>query len=320
VTEPRTFTLTGDDSRLRLDRYLTQALPDLSRTQIQRLIATGLVTVDGRAVKASHQVSRGEIIVVEVPPPEPIDISPEAIPLEIIYENDHLLVINKPPGMVVHPAAGHTSGTLVNAVLAHCPDLAGVAGVARPGIVHRLDKDTSGLILVAKDDLAHSSLQAQFKRREIYKAYLALLEGRPPQPSGLIEAPIGRDPRQRKRMAVVAGGRPARTVYRTLETFAGYTLVQAEPETGRTHQVRVHFAWLGCPLAGDPVYGQHRAGRGPAGPPQGKLPLRRQFLHAWKLRFRLPPTGEIVECTAPLPADLEEVLCRLRAISIDSEC
>jgi 23S rRNA pseudouridine1911/1915/1917 synthase len=296
--------LVGDDGGLRLDKYLARAWPELSRSQIQKLIAAGAVTVDGKPVKASYIVRPGELIEAELPPSEPLEVLPEPIPLEVVYEDDDLLVINKPPGLVVHPAAGHHSGTLVNALLARYPEM-GAEGSPRAGIVHRLDKDTSGLIVAARTEAARLALQEQFKRRQVHKVYLALLEGRPPQPRGVIDAPLGRDPRHRKRMAVVGDGRPARTTYRVLESFAEYTLVQVEPETGRTHQIRVHFAWLGCPLAGDTVYGRRKGRR--------KEPsLDRQFLHAWKLRFALPSGGEEIECVAPLPPELEAVLAELR--------
>jgi 23S rRNA pseudouridine1911/1915/1917 synthase len=314
--------LVGDDGGLRLDKYLAQARPELSRSQIQRLIAAGAVTVDGRQVKASYIVRPGDLVVMELPPPEPPELLPEPAPLEVIYEDDDLLVINKPAGLVMYPAAGHRSGTLVNALLARYPEMGAEEGGPRAGIVHRLDKETSGLIVVARTGAVRLALQEQFKRRQVHKVYLALLEGRPPQPRGMIDAPVGRDPRQRKRMAVVHDGRPARTLYRVLENFAGYTLVQVEPETGRTHQIRVHFAWLGCPVAGDAVYGRRKKAPGsrklPASPQSsGKvsLELDRQFLHAWKLRFALPATGEEIECVAPLPPELESVLAELRRMS-----
>jgi 23S rRNA pseudouridine1911/1915/1917 synthase len=295
----------------RLDKYVAQMVPDLSRSRAQKLIEEGLVTVNGGNVKPSYRVEIGDLIAVRIPPPEPTEVKPEAIPLDIVYEDEDIIVVNKPAGMVVHPAYGHRTGTLVNAVLAHCPDLAGVEGGQRPGIVHRLDKDTSGLIIVAKHDAARRHLQRQFKRREVRKVYVALLEGRLEPAQGVIEAPIGRDKKRRKRMAVVEGGREARTEYRVVEYFGGrpgkasrpYTLVEAEPKTGRTHQVRVHFASIGHPLAGDPVYGFRK---------QRLSGLRRQFLHARTLGFRLPGSGEYVELTAELPDDLRVVLEELR--------
>lgn len=306
----------------RLDKYIAQEMPDLSRSLVQRLIREGLVTVNGLTVKVSRKVEVGDKIVLHVPPLEPLEVRPEPIPLDIVYEDADLLVVNKPAGMVVHPAYGHPTGTLVNAVLAHCPETADVGDVLRSGIVHRLDKDTSGLIIVAKNDAARQHLQQQFKRREVKKVYLALVEGQLEPARGLIEAPIGRDPRRRKRMAVVkveGGGREARTEYRVMEYFdlqvGGmsrlYTLVEAQPVTGRTHQVRVHFAFIGHPLVGDPVYGfrkQRLAG-------YGLPPLGRQFLHAQSLGLHLPHSNQYVEFRAELPADLRDVLERLRVLS-----
>ena len=295
----------------RLDKHLADQIPELSRSRAQKLIKEGLVTVNGGIPKPSYRVEAGDLVVVRVPPPEPMEVKPQAIPLDIVYEDEGVIVVNKPAGMVVHPAYGHRTGTLVNAVLAHCPDLAGVEGDPRPGIVHRLDKDTSGLIIVAKNDSARRHLQRQFKRREVNKVYLALLEGRLEPTQGVIEAPIGRDKKRRKRMAVVEGGREARTKYRVVEYLdarAGkvshsYTLVEAEPKTGRTHQVRVHFASIGHPLAGDPVYGFRK---------QRLSGLHRQFLHAQTLGFRLPGSNEYIELTAELPDDLRGVLEELR--------
>lgn len=297
----------------RLDKYIAEDIPDLSRSMAQRLIKEGRVTVGGEATKPSYPVQEGDEIVVCVPPSEPIEVKPEAIPLDIVYEDEDLIVVNKPAGMVVHPAYGHRTGTLANAVLAHCPDLAGVKGDLRSGIVHRLDKDTSGLIIVAKNDLARRHLQRQFKRREVKKVYVALLEGRLEPARGVIEAPIGRDKKRRKRMAVVEGGREARTEYRVVEYFSHvtgkvprtYTLVEAEPKTGRTHQVRVHFASIGHPLTGDLVYGFRK---------QRLSGLQRQFLHARTLGFRLPGSDEYIELTAELPDDLRGVLEELRRL------
>lgn len=285
----------------RLDKSIVSVLGDLSRTQVQRLIADGFVEVDGQVVtKPAYRLESPAAVQVRVPPPAPSRNQPELIPLDIVFENDDLLVVNKPAGMVVHPAAGHFAGTLVNAVLAHAPDLAGVGDEQRPGIVHRLDKDTSGLMVVAKNDAAHRDLQRQFKDRSVDKQYLALLDGHLPSPTGRIEAAIGRDPRNRKRLAIVAEsvGRSAVTEYRVRVEYAAHSLVEAHPLTGRTHQLRLHFAYLRCPIVGDTVYGR----RVPS------LPLKRQFLHAARLTFDLPGSGRRMTFAAPLPADLAEAL------------
>ncbi len=286
----------------RIDKYIAAHVPEVSRAEVQRLIKDGFVTLNGAVVKPSHRVEVGDRIVIQVPPPAPVDLLPERIPLDVIYEDADVLVINKPAGMVVHPAAGHASGTLVNAILAHVPDLAGIGGELRPGIVHRLDKETSGLILIAKNDVSLRKLQLQFKHRLVSKIYLALVEGKLSPERGRIDMPIGRDPRERKRMAVSPRhGRPAQTDYRVLEVLGDYTLIEARPLTGRTHQIRVHLAAVGHPVVGDPVYGRRKR----------KLPLERQFLHAWRLSFELPSTGEPVTFTAPLPEDLRSVLAML---------
>lgn len=290
----------------RLDRLLAESLPQLSRTRIQDCIRTGLVKVNGGSVtRPAHRLSGGERVDIELPEVRPAAIVPEPIPLDILFENDDLLIVNKPPGMVVHPAAGHSSGTLVHAVLAHCPGLEGVGGQARPGVVHRLDKDTSGLILFAKHDLAHRYLQRLFKDRSIQKTYLAIVDGHPATPVGKIEAPVGRDPRERKRMAVVRAerGREAVTVFRVLQAFADHSLLEAKPETGRTHQIRVHLAFIGCPVVGDSVYGRRKA----------TLPVGRQMLHSWKARLTLPGEQGPREIEAPLPADFAEALADVKA-------
>ncbi|MCK4452638.1 MAG: RluA family pseudouridine synthase, partial [Anaerolineae bacterium] len=254
----------------RLDKVTPAHVPDLSRATAQRLIKAGEVTVNGRPSKPSYRVQVGDEVVVRVPIEMPTPVVPENIPLDVIYEDDALLVVNKPAGMVVHPAYGHASGTLVNAVLAHCPQIADVGGPDRAGVVHRLDKDTSGLILIAKDSVTRAALQRQFKRRQVSKTYLALVEGQVQPREGVVEAPVGRDKRQRKKMAVVRSGREARTMYRAIEYFANYTLLEVRPHTGRTHQVRVHLSWLGYPIVGDAVYGRHRQ----------RLLRGRHFLHA----------------------------------------
>ena len=289
----------------RLDKFLVANLPEFSRSRLQGLIKDGLVQVDGSTAQKSGQMLEGRARVqVKIPPPEPSILIPEAIPLQIIFENEDLLVVNKPAGMVVHPAAGHSSGTLVHAALAHAPGMEGIGGERRPGVVHRLDKDTSGLILLAKNDRAHRFLQDQFRLRKVEKVYLALVDGHPPTPVGRIEAPIGRDLRQRKQMAVVPPekGRQAISEYRTLETFPDHTFLEVHPETGRTHQIRLHMAFLGCPIVGDRTYGRRRP----------SLPLDRHFLHAARLTIRLPGEDQPITFTAPLPPELVEVLERLR--------
>jgi 23S rRNA pseudouridine1911/1915/1917 synthase len=294
------LTLVSDRAGERLDVFLARAA-GISRAAAQRLIAEGAVTASGvPRRRPAERLQAGERLEVRLPPPRPAVPEPEAVPLRIVYEDDHLLVIDKPAGMTVHPAPGHARGTLVNAVLAHCPDLPGIGGVQRPGIVHRLDKDTSGLIVVAKSEAAHQGLATQLKERRVKKTYLALVRGRLEPAAAVIDAPIGRDPSNRRRMAVVpAGGREARTAYVVRASYPGYTLVEARPETGRTHQVRVHFASLGRPLAGDVLYGGSR-----------EL-APRQFLHAWRLRFRHPIDGRELSFEAPLPADLEGVIAEL---------
>ena len=286
---------------MRLDRFLADTYPDLSRSLIQRLIEAGEVLVDGQTSKPGARVATGQLIKVNVPAPEPTRLEPEAIPLDIVYEDDELLVLNKPPGLVVHPAAGHTRGTLVHALLARYPNIA-IGNAYRPGIVHRLDKDTSGLMVVAKTDSAYAHLAQQMLCRQVLKEYLALVHGHVDAVQGTIDAPIGRDPRDRRRMAVVEWGRPARTHFVLRERLKEYDLLLVRLETGRTHQIRVHFASIGHPVAGDRVYGYAAEETGPA----------RQFLHACRLGFRLPSTEEYVEFSVPLPADLAEFLAKLR--------
>jgi 23S rRNA pseudouridine1911/1915/1917 synthase len=306
---PREIELRADREGERLDQFVARAVPELSRARVQRLIDEGLVTVEGRLTKASRRLARDERVSVIIPPPEPLKVEPEALPLRIVYEDPDLLVVDKPAGMPVHPGPGHLKGTLVNAVLAHCPGLSGIGGALRPGIVHRLDKDTSGLIIVAKNDRAHQSLQRQLKERVVEKRYLALVRGDLRPDEGVIAAPIARDPRYRKRMAIVAGGREAVTRWRVLGRFVGpgsgeprYTLVEARPVTGRTHQIRVHFASIRHPLAGDALYGKRSALVG------------RQFLHAAGISFVHPSTGERLTFESPLPADLRAALSALRPL------
>jgi 23S rRNA pseudouridine1911/1915/1917 synthase len=286
----------------RLDKALAARFAELSRVQIQDMIRDGLVTVNARPVKASYRLEGGETIQIKLPVPEAGQgPQPEAIPLVILYEDDQVVVIDKPAGMVVHPAFGHTSGTLVNAVLARWPDIARFSTPDRAGIVHRLDKETSGVIVIAKSAAALEELRAQFKAREVEKRYVALVEGTPPTPEGLIDAPIGRDPNQRKRMAVTRDGREAATEYRLIETYAYHSLLEAFPKTGRTHQIRVHLAFIGCPVVGDNVYG----------PRKQRIKMKRHFLHAAAITFTLSGSDRRVTVESPLPASLQNILDKL---------
>jgi 23S rRNA pseudouridine1911/1915/1917 synthase len=296
-----TFLVEGSEAGQRVDRVAAARIADLSRSRIQHLIEEGLVTLNGGPVRASTPVRAGDRLDVTVPPPEPTALVPREMPLPVIFEDGDVVVVDKPAGLVVHPAPGHAQDTMVNALLARYPDLA-IGGSLRPGIVHRLDRFTSGLMVIARHDAAYQSLAAQMKERSVLKAYLVLVDGHMPGGEGVIEAPIGRHPRERKQMAVVSRGRPARTRYRVLEELGPYTLVEAQLETGRTHQVRVHFAHSGHPVLGDPQYGRRA----------GALGLSRQFLHAYRLGFRLPSSGEYREFQSALPEDLAEVLGKLR--------
>jgi 23S rRNA pseudouridine1911/1915/1917 synthase len=291
--------LKADSAGVRLDLFIVQKLPELSRSFIQKLIEDGHITLNGKLARASLKLKEGDSVCITIPPPEPSELLAEDIPLSIIYEDDDLLVVDKPAGMTTHPAPGNPAHTLVNAVLSHLPALPESDNPARPGIVHRLDKDTSGIILIAKTRGALANLSAQFKSREVKKAYVALVKGKVTPQSGIIDAPIGRDRAHRQKMTVTDSGRPARTAYTMLKYYGGYTLVEARPETGRTHQIRVHFASVGHPIVGDATYGA-----------KSEL-VGRQFLHAQKLSFRLPSTGKTVEFTAPLPPDLRSALDRL---------
>jgi 23S rRNA pseudouridine1911/1915/1917 synthase len=290
----------------RLDKFLVGLLQEFSRSRIQGLIADGFVDVNGHAAKKAGQtLESGFNVTVRIPPAVPTDLVAEDIPLDILFENDDLIVVNKPAGMVVHPAAGHASGTLVNALLGYDPELEGIGGEERPGVVHRLDKETSGLILLAKNERAHRWLQDQFRLRKVEKTYLALVDGKPPTPSGRVEAYIGRDPSHRKRMAIVpeSRGREAISEYKTVESFKDYTLLQFHPLTGRTHQIRLHCAFLGCPIVGDKIYGKKHS----------SIKLGRHFLHAYRLKIVLPGEKEPRHFEAPLPNELENVLITLRS-------
>jgi 23S rRNA pseudouridine1911/1915/1917 synthase len=289
----------------RLDKYLVSLLPEFSRSRLQGLIDDGFVIVDDKpARKAGQMIERGQRVVLRIPPPAPTGLLAEEIPLDIVFENDELLVVNKPAGMVVHPAAGHESGTLVNAVLGYDPDIEGIGGEERPGVVHRLDKQTSGLIVLAKNERAHRWLQDQFRLRTVEKTYLALVDGHPPTPSGRVEAPIGRDPSHRKKMAVQPSGkgREAVSEFRTLENFKDHTLLEFHPLTGRTHQIRLHCAFLGCPIVGDEIYGRKST----------TVKIKRHFLHAFRLKIVLPGDREPHTFETALPDVLEQVLVSLR--------
>jgi 23S rRNA pseudouridine1911/1915/1917 synthase len=293
----------------RVDRFVADAT-GLSRSHVQKLITDGRLTSKGHTVRANTIVTAGTELVLDVPEPIALDMAPaHDIPLTIVYEDDDLLIVDKPSGLVVHPSAGHHDGdTLVNALLARAggAEYGGIAGVARPGIVHRLDRDTSGLLMVAKHDAAQGSLMAQLKARRVRKTYLALAQGSVSAAVGRIEAPIGRDPKHRTRMAVVPDGRASTTGYRVHERFAAWTLLELDLVTGRTHQIRVHLDAIGHPVAGDPVYGTGTSRRGPDG-------LARLFLHAWRLELAAPGDGHLIRATAPLPDELESVLASLRA-------
>jgi len=289
----------------RLDKFLVGQLPEFSRSRIQGLIADGHVDVNGLpAWKAGQSLETGSTLTVRIPPTVATNILPEDIPLNIVFENDDLIVVNKPAGMVVHPSAGHSTGTLVNAVLGYDPDLEGIGGEERPGVVHRLDKETSGLILMAKNERAHRWLQDQFRLRKVNKSYLALVDGKPPTPSGRVETHIGRDPKQRKKMAIVSErkGREAVSEYLTVEEFHKHTLLEFHPHTGRTHQIRLHCLFLNCPIAGDEIYGRKKSTIG----------IGRHFLHAYRLQIMLPDGKEPITFEAPLPEELELVLNNLR--------
>lgn len=290
----------------RLDKFLVTRLPEFSRARLQGLIDEGFVTINNvRAKKSGQSIESGAEIEVRVPPPVPSGLVGEDIPLNIIFENDDLIIVNKPAGMVVHPAAGHDSGTLVHAVLGYDPDLEGIGGEERPGLVHRLDKETSGLIVLAKNERAHRWLQDQFRLRTVEKTYLALVDGKPPTPTGRVEASIGRDPSHRKKMAIVTAGkgREAVSEYKTLEAFNDHTLLEFHPHTGRTHQIRLHCQFLGCPIVGDSIYGRKSL----------TVDIDRHFLHAYRLKIVLPGEKEPRVFTAALPEELESVLTDLRS-------
>jgi 23S rRNA pseudouridine1911/1915/1917 synthase len=288
----------------RIDKAVTSLDDDWSRSAVQAWIKEGRVTVNGRTVKANYRLEAGDEVIVSVPPVEELAVEPEPIPLDVRYEDEDVIVVNKPRGMVVHPAPGNTSGTLVNALLAHCRDLSGIGGVARPGIVHRIDKDTSGLLMVAKNDKAHQSLAAQLKAHSVDRVYLAVVHGNIPHSRGTVDAPIGRDPHDRKKMAINhKNGKPAVTHFAVLEHWQQASLIECKLETGRTHQIRVHMASIGHPLIGDPVYG----------PKKNRYPIQGQALHAKVLGFDHPRTGERIRLEAELPEDMEKLISFFRA-------
>lgn len=298
------LTVGQEEKAVRIDRFLAEKYPDFSRSYLQKLLKDQAVSVEGRPVKANYKVQPGAEIRIEIPELEPLDIKPEAIPLDILYEDEYLLVINKPKGMVVHPAAGHTEGTLVNAVMAHCGEnLSGINGVLRPGIVHRIDKDTTGALLVCKEDSVHRDLAEQLKEHSIKRRYRAVVRGNLKEDKGTVEGPIGRHPTDRKKMAVNhKNGKSAVTHYRVLERFGQYTYVECRLETGRTHQIRVHMSSIGHPLLGDTVYGSAR----------DPFHLQGQALHAMILGFCHPVTNDYMEFEAPLPEYFLKLLEKLR--------
>ena len=293
-----------EDAGVRVDKYLAEQLPDITRSYLQKLLKDGSVEMNGKPVKASAKTVAGAVITLTIPEPEEPEILPEDIPLDILYEDSDVILINKPKGMVVHPAAGHYTGTLVNALMYHCKgDLSGINGVLRPGIVHRIDKDTTGVLIVCKNDKAHNALAEQLKEHSITRKYRAIVCGNLKEDEGTVDAPLGRHPQDRKKMAIVrTGGKRAVTHYRVLERFGNYTYIECQLETGRTHQIRVHMASLGHPLLGDEVYGRAKS----------PFKLEGQTLHAMVLGFIHPTTGAYLEFEAPLPEYFEKLLEKLR--------
>ncbi|MCH4219792.1 MAG: RluA family pseudouridine synthase [Lactobacillus delbrueckii] len=297
----REYELTAEESGQRLDKYLAEKMTDLSRSRIKELVQAGEVLVNGKKSKVSYKVQKGDLIQVTVLPLEPLALEAENIPLDIVYEDEDVIVVNKPQGMVVHPAAGHPSHTLVNALLYHTRDLADSPEGFRPGIVHRIDKDTSGLLMVAKNAAARESLEKQLAAKSNKRQYLAIVHRNFAEEEGTVDAPIGRNPKDRKQMAVVEKGKSAVTHFKVLEQYQGYSLVECQLETGRTHQIRVHMAYIGHPLAGDPLYG-----------PRKTLPGHGQFLHAKTLGFEQPSTGEWLEFSVQPPEIFQQTVADLR--------
>ncbi|MEK4030265.1 RluA family pseudouridine synthase [Pseudobacillus sp. FSL P4-0506] len=286
-----------EEENVRIDKVAAGINEEWSRTQVQDWIKAGLIKVNGKPVKSNYKCLTGDELLIEIPDPEPLDIEAEDLNLDVYYEDEDVLVVNKPRGMVVHPAPGHLSGTLVNGLMAHCKDLSGINGVMRPGIVHRIDKDTSGLLMVAKNDMAHEKLVQQLVDKSVTRKYQAIVHGVIPHDHGTIDAPIGRDTKDRQSMAVVNGGKHAVTHFHVLERFKDFTFVECVLETGRTHQIRVHMKYIGYPLAGDPKYG-----------PKKTLNIDGQALHAGVLGFVHPRTGEYMEFEAPLPEEFQRLL------------
>ncbi|SFK34012.1 23S rRNA pseudouridine1911/1915/1917 synthase [Marinilactibacillus piezotolerans] len=295
------YTFSNEGINERIDKFITEKVTDASRSQIQSLIKEGHITVNGSSVKSNYKVQSEDIIEVNIPEPEVIDAKPEDISIEIIYEDQDVLVVNKPQGMVVHPSIGHSSGTLVNALLYHIKDLSGIKGKIRPGIVHRIDKDTSGLLMIAKNDVAHEKLSEQLKEKKAQREYIALVHGLIHHDKGTIDAPIGRDSSNRKKYAVVDNGKPSVTHFEVIERFNKFTLIKLILETGRTHQIRVHMDYIEHPLAGDPIYGPRKTIKGNG-----------QFLHAETLGFTHPTTGEEMKFSSPIPEIFQETIEILR--------
>ncbi|MFD1336038.1 RluA family pseudouridine synthase [Oceanobacillus iheyensis] len=293
--------VTEQQGKTRVDKLLTQLLADQSRSQIQGWIDEGLVEVNGVSVKANYKCVEGDTLTWEIPETKPLILEPENIPLDVVYEDSDVIVINKPKGMVVHPSAGHQTGTLVHALLYHCDDLSGINGIERPGIVHRIDKDTSGLLVVAKNDVAHQKLSDQLQQKQLKRKYVAIVHGEIGHDTGLIDAPIGRDPKDRQKMAVVDNGKSAITHFRVIERFPDYTFVECQLETGRTHQIRVHMQYIGFPLVGDPKYSQRKT-----------MNVDGQALHAKEIGFYHPKTGEWLEFDANPPEIFTEALSFIR--------
>ncbi len=301
--EPILLRASEESKNQRLDAFLASSLDGLTRSQATRLIESGEVAVNGRAVSKSYKLAGGEDIAVTLPEPEPVEAVPQDIPLDVVYEDADVIVVNKPSGMVVHPAPGHPDGTLVNALLYHCAGtLSGIGGALRPGIVHRIDRDTSGLIIAAKNDAAHQYLSAQLADHTLARTYECIVVGALREDRGTVNAPIARHPTDRKRMAVVAGGREAVTHWEVIARYPGYTHVRCRLETGRTHQIRVHMAYIGHPILGDTVYGAKKEVPGLTG----------QCLHAVGLRFLHPRTHEVVELSCPLPEEFTRMLQKIR--------